>query len=383
MMAHALRRGLLTIALTVGVPTATEATKDRTTDIRPAQEETIQHDEGTTQQVMLFSRNRPLVPSPAEHAPWFDAGQQSHWLRGYMGFEYRGLERIMYDLDRAGISRGELEEFQRTLRTNRHEEERRLMTSVLAVHGALPPEGFVRDVSYAIGYRPFANDAYLLRRIHDDPQLRSLLFDRERLLDETRRLQTQTHHPRSDDEGRLYDETPDLESLDSLNLVRLNILLRALQDEEVHRSIGNIVSADLANTRTELGGLLYHDDTHHVRFQPVRGNEYSNHSYAGQYYRPLIRALGTFHLHATGSDDVHRYSGPSVPDLRVARTTNTTGVVITHIGGTARAHTVNIDFFYVDARTYNDDPVSAQNPVELSPRTVRVVDMGVFTVRRR
>ncbi len=359
------------MALALGVPTATAMTKDPTTDIRPTQEDIIPH-----------YRSHRIWPF-AEEDPWLGSGQQSHWVRDYMGYDYRGLEGVIYDLDRAGIGKEELEAFQQTLSTGRNADERRLMTAVLAVHGALPPEEFVADASDHIGYRPFASDAYLLRQIHDDEQLRELFFDRARLLEETRGLQAQVHHPREDDEGRLYDETPDLESLDSLNLVRLNLLLRAVRDAQVQQDIGSIVAGDLANTRTEFGGLVYHDDAHHVRFQPVTGVEWGNGSYVGQYYWPLLSALGTFHLHALGNGTSHHYSGPSVPDLRVARMTNTTGVVITLLERSGTAYAVNVDFYYIDARTYNDLPISESNPVELSPRTVRVVDMGIINVRKR
>ncbi len=375
MMKHAFQRGLLAMALALGVPTSTAKTTGPTTDMRSAQVQSAQGE--------IFYYAAHDARPPAGSAPWLKADQQDHWIRDYMSYEYRGLERVIHDLDLARIDRDEIEAFQQTLRTERRADDRRLMTAVLAVHETLPPEEFAKGVSSYVGYRPFANDAYLLRHIHDDAHLRELFFDRRRLLEETRRLQTRTNHPRSDDEGRLYNETPELKSLDSLNLVRLNLLLRALQDATVRYTLRDIVADDLANRRTEFGGVMYIDDVHHVRFQQVAGREGNNSSYAGEYYLPLLHALGTFHLHATGGGNDHRYSGPSVPDLRVARMTNTTGVVVTLLGQSRTNYMLGVDFYYVDPRMYNDLPIDRTNPVELSTRTVHVVDMGVFMVRKR
>lgn len=375
-----LKGGLLALALALGVPgTSTHTTRNSTT-VTHSIECIVSKEE--TMHIHMDGIHDPGADTALTLAPE-DQIQDIHWVREYMGYEYRGLERVIHEVDLAGIDLDELQEFQRMFQSGRTAHQRRLMTSLLLVHGSRPSDSFARQAADYIGFHPFANDAYLLHAIEEDQELRVLFFNRVQLLRDTREMLPDIRVPRRDNGGRLYTETPNLDTLDSLNLLRLNLYLKAVNEPLVQDRIRDIVSADLANTRTEFGGMTFLDGGHYVRFQPVNGKEYSNGSYAGQYYRPLIGSLGTFHLHATGSGNDHRYSGPSVPDLRAARITNTTGFVITLLEQSDRHYRLGMDFYYVDPRTYNDRPISASNPIELSPRTVRVVDIGMFSVRNR
>ena len=139
---------------------------------------------------------------------------------------------------------------------------------------------------------------------------------------------------------------------------------RALQDKGVRKEIGDIVSADIADTGTEYGGFLTWDGKS-LRFNTVKATPSlrGDGAYSDLLSWLLCRGLMRFHLHALGADR-SPFAGPSGDpwfrgmllfggDWGAIRRYGATGVVITTAGlvkdspGMIR---VNLDMYYVDEK---------------------------------
>lgn len=236
--------------------------------------------------------------------------------------------------------------------------------------------GAVQAICERLGSRMRATDMPLLAAVTPDPALRELLLDRPALLDAARAIEARPPLFRRLLDGfvpeRGYTERPPLEQLDSLALLRIVLIDRALRDEKVLRQIGAIAARDIADTSTEYGGAVLMREGRIV-FNNVESLSVQDGAFHSPLSGFLAGGLMTFHLHAL-AEDTSDYAGPSGKrtdrtgggDWGCARHFGGTDVVITACGrdpDVPERLRVNLDLYY-----YDDEGVG------------RVIDLGMVSV---
>lgn len=209
-----------------------------------------------------------------------------------------------------------------------------------------------------MGRRISSNDLPLVAAISKSQELQELLRDRRRLLAEAAEIYTLPEIARtggvSISSG--YTERPPLSDLDSMSLLRLVVLHRALKEKRTLAEIGAIVARDIQDKRTEYGGqILLGNGTLH--FNNVRSTSESDGSYSNSLSSLLNGGLMSFHLHAL-TENEPGYAGPSgnpqtaaFGDWSVARSFRRTDVVLTTLGpveGSTNELWINVDMYYVN-----------------------------------
>lgn len=106
-----------------------------------------------------------------------------------------------------------------------------------------------------------------------------------------------------------YSERPDPSTLSSLALLRIRLITQSLGSPSVQSEIGEIVSRDIADERTEFGGKIELSGTN-IHFLPTFSYSESNGAYSHIENKRVNSGIATFHLHALHAD-THKYAGPS------------------------------------------------------------------------
>jgi hypothetical protein len=210
-----------------------------------------------------------------------------------------------------------------------------------------------------LGQHLVAHDIFLLDIVARTPDLRALLLDRQRLLADAEEIYASSSLQRANLDVVIpdYTERPPLLDLDSLALMRLVILKRALADQTVLTEIGRVVARDISDTSTEYGGQILWRDTG-AYFNSVRSTSIDNGSYGNTINKFLNGGLMSFHLHALSSNE-SAFAGPSGDPLNpqhggdwgFVRTSRITDVVITTTGYSDIEQTslqINVDMYYID-----------------------------------
>ena len=200
-----------------------------------------------------------------------------------------------------------------------------------------------------------ANDIYLLNTISKNEELKRLVTDRTGLLS---KLSSVYDNPPVIRElyGRADisspdTERPDLDSLDTMALLRLYLLNKSLQNDGFVDEIGKVLNEDIFNNTTELGGYFYLGSDGSLHVMNVESISEDDGSYSNNLDAYLAGGLMPWHLHALGLDE-HIFAGPSLGDLKVARKYGSMGVVFTSLGLTNDGTKIkfNVNMFYYDAK---------------------------------
>ncbi|MBW2981696.1 hypothetical protein KY343_02340 [Candidatus Woesearchaeota archaeon] len=217
----------------------------------------------------------------------------------------------------------------------------------------------VRDPKYRVEDVFSTNDIVLIDLIESDEELKGLYNDRERLEKELQgiyerepvlRTWKNKENPLPED----YSERNPLEDFSTLDLIRIYILDKAMQDPEVIKTISDGIQRDLFEFKgTELGGTFEYADGKAnfkvaVPREYVKGScEFTNGSYSHSYNGFNNRGVSTFHFHACKEDD-SEISGPSCGDLSVSMKYRVSDVVITALGQEGDNMKINVDFYAAD-----------------------------------
>jgi len=139
-----------------------------------------------------------------------------------------------------------------------------------------------------------------------------------------------------------------------LDLIRIYILDKAMQNPEVIKQISEGIQKDLFEFKgTELGGTFEYADGKAsfkvaIPREYVKGNcEFTNGSYSHSYNGFNNGGVSTFHFHACKEDD-SEISGPSCGDLSVSMKYRISDAVITTLGQEGDKMKINVDFYAAD-----------------------------------
>ena len=186
------------------------------------------------------------------------ASPNTGWVRDVFNHDYFGIEDLTREVNSVGITRMEYYDLRTTGYETRSGREERLLNALVVASDLAPRPEFVQRVEEYIGRQATINDIYLIRSIQDSHEIRNIFFDRSALEQEVSSLLRNTNHvDRGDDEGRVYDERPDLSTIDSLNLLRADMTLLAMRNEMVRNQVGGIIYSDLEDSVSEYGGVTY------------------------------------------------------------------------------------------------------------------------------
>lgn len=229
------------------------------------------------------------------------------------------------------------------------------------------------------------NELMLLNGVLKFPELEKVLFNKEIALNEMREIYKLPANPRqsldaigileilkTEENKEVYDreiarikqtytERPLLDNLPKLQLLRLYLLKKALDDEKFLKSVGEIVVRDLGKKDTEIGGGFYFNKKSGIEIREIMSLSTDNEAYTNQKDAKFNGTIFTFHCHIT-QPDCSEYSGPSgylggmMGDISSAESSNTTGVVITGMGYPKDKNgneiknklIVNFDLYFVD-----------------------------------
>ena len=256
-----------------------------------------------------------------------------------------------------------------------------------------------------IGEKVTANDLILISEILKDQDFKELLFDRDDLeeslehtydskeysrlhIDQVVSLQTAAKNSKPESKKKRlilkskklkeeYSERPPLVELSNLQLLRLYLFQKSMQDPDFIKEMGRIVSEDIENKSTEYGGTISFENKK-IGFNSVKSHSEFNGAYMNRKYRFLINGIATFHLHALEKDN-SKFSGPSGwlnangGDIASADFYDSTDLVITTMGHPKDPSKneikdkliVNIDMYYVDKRRN---------------KKLRIIDMGAHII---
>ena len=145
-----------------------------------------------------------------------------------------------------------------------------------------------------------------------------------------------------------------LNAINSIDLLKLGILLEKTKDESFIRDVGQAIERDIYDIYTEHGGFVTLDNNLNVVFtnydpieterQLLAGNNEYNLEVLSFNYPALNTSISptiaVYHFHATDLDDTEAAS-PSYGDLKETRDNGVDGIVITKLIG----NRFNIDFF--------------------------------------
>lgn len=218
----------------------------------------------------------------------------------------------------------------------------------------------IKDMKGELGKKISSNDISLLTTVSRTPGLKELLFDRKKLIAEAGKIYDEKSLERTErnfDSKKVYTERPSLGDMDSISLLRLVLLKRALEDPGVLGKLGEIISRDMQDTTTEYGGEVLWNGTG-LYFNNVDSTARFDGAYNNALTRLLEGGFMSFHLHALVPDE-SKFAGPSGDpwaalggDWGCARVYRATDVVIT-TAGFANDKTeellINVDMYYVDA----------------------------------
>lgn len=209
-----------------------------------------------------------------------------------------------------------------------------------------------------LGRRTSSNDVFLLNVVAKTPAIRRLLFDRRALLAEAKIIYKSEplFRKKLDFSSVNYTERPPLDKMDSLALLRLVLLARALKDEKIRAQLGDVVCRDIVDKNTEYGGQVLWNGSG-VYFNHVRSISRENGSYGNALNQFFDGGVMNFHLHALEHDN-SEYAGPSGNpfgtdggDWTVSRLLRSTDIVVTTAGfvdKTEKELWVNLDMYYID-----------------------------------
>ncbi len=220
----------------------------------------------------------------------------------------------------------------------------------------------IRRVAKIVGQSPSANDLFLLNAISKDHDLENLLSRRADLEREASTLYSRPAVVRKKLNEYIpspkHSERPPLSGIDILSLIRIVLLKRALEKPEVLASLGETVSRDVRDKRTEYGGTIFWNGSH-LEFNNVVSISEDDGSYQNVLDAFLTGGIMSFHLHALTADESD-YSGPSGDptdlytggDWGAARKARYTGIVITTLGEDTRSTAVkiNVDLYYINPK---------------------------------
>lgn len=166
--------------------------------------------------------------------------------------------------------------------------------------------------------------------------------------------------------------------MSSRQLIRVDLLLEALEHEVFKDFVGSLIEDDLNDKFGEHGGLVLFNDVYELVLQSVESADYQEKESAlNKHYRMPAEALAKphiarYHIHAS-SEDSSKYSGPSGGTFifrsgdigncyeRTMQCGEDHNIVITKLRGPA----FNIDFYSGELR--NNKPV------------ISVLDLGNYS----
>lgn len=264
----------------------------------------------------------------------------------------------------------------------------------------------IDEIIEALGEKISVNDLYLIIECLKNPELKELLFNKDAMIKELASMYNlpESKRMRIDEaaamerrikeggdkvqiEGKIreikasYTERPPLNDLPKIQLLRLVLLKRALDNPSFTDKVGAIVSADFKDKGSEYGGIIDIGANGALRIEAVDSSSTSNGAYENDLYYYLAQGIARFHCHAV--DDSELYTGPSgwlgcpQGDIDNADYGNFTGVVITPKGHPKDKDgkedetkiIVNIDLYFVDKN----------NP---GKPVARIIDMGDRVINR-
>lgn len=154
-------------------------------------------------------------------------------------------------------------------------------------------------------------------------------------------------------DGKHSLKAASIETLKKLNfaeLMKVNVLIDALQYESTIKDIERIIRRDLRDKYSEHGGIIeYSTGKPSLIFKEIKSdNNKRDHKQNRKYYLPdrkrKTTVLSCFHLHALEKkekdESYPKYGFPSDSDLEVADIYSIDGLVITYF-----KHGFNVDFY--------------------------------------
>lgn len=205
------------------------------------------------------------------------------------------------------------------------------------------------------------NDLPLLVKISNNPDFEKLLFDRQQMIKELQPILKIAPSLRK--KGDVYNERPSLENLPSIQLFRLYLLKKALENKDFLQTVAKTGLQDYEDTKTEYSGIITLNQNNELFMKNIKTIKSGSDGTSILAYDPCFSGGAlVFHYHALKDNDNYNYSGPSGSadgvggDIPSARITGNTGMVITLIRQNDKEIEFNFDLYWVD----NSDPKNPQ-----------------------
>lgn len=158
---------------------------------------------------------------------------------------------------------------------------------------------------------------------------------------------------------KMYTERPDLKELPKLQLLKLHMLMKSLDDPEFLNECARTVFGDINDTSTEHGGVTHYDGKR-LQIQDIRSISRGDTIYTMPKFQDLHGGIFCFHCHS--QKYASQYAGPAgflvdyAGDLASTQQFHAPEMLMTnmgHPGGDKTKVTVNFDFYFIyNGKTY-------------------------------